>query len=223
MEVNTVLAHELKAPLATLRQLALAFPTSDDKKSNHLRAEMISVSERALKQVNDLAKLARLEDGLFEMEPIAIRALCDEIKREMDYLFSYHKRGLNLKYKNKSPLVTANRDLLSSIIYNFLVNAIRYSTEETKTILSISDSKNRIRVDIRDFGPALPTKIWRNLKSGNLVEPTSISMRPDSTGLALYIATKFSRYMNATVGATRHRDGTSFYIDLPISKQASLL
>ena len=132
MEVNTVLAHELKAPLATLRQLALAFPESDDKKSNRLRSEMISVSERALKQVNNLAKLARLEDGLFEMEPIAIRSLCDEIKREMDYLFSYHKRSLNLHYKNKSPLVTANRDLLSSIIYNFLVNAIRYSSEETK-------------------------------------------------------------------------------------------
>ena len=222
MEVNTVLVHELKAPLAVLRQLALVFPDSDEK-TKHLRAEMISVSERALKQIGDLAKIARLEDGLFEMEPIAIRGLCDEIKHEIDYLFSYNKRTLTLEYKNKSPLVTANRDLLYSVIYNFLVNAIRYSSEDTKTTLSISDTKNKIRVNVRDFGPALPTKIWRDFRVGNINQPTVVSMRPDSTGLGLFIATKFSRFLNAEVGAIRHHDGTSFFIDLPISKQASLL
>lgn len=223
MEVNTILVHELKAPLAILRQLALAFPETTDKASSRLRLEMISVSERALKQVNDLAKITRLEDGLFEMEPIAIRGLCDEIKREMDYLFSYHKRSLDLNYRNTSPLVTANRDLLYSIIYNFLFNALRYSSEETKTILSVSDSKSKIRIDIRDFGPTLPIKIWREFKTGNYNTPTPISMRPDSTGLGLYIATKFSRHINAKVGAIRHHDGTSFFIELPVSKQASLL
>ena len=28
--------------------------------------------------------------------------------------------------------------------------------------------------------------------------------------------------MNARVGAVRHRDGTSFFVELPISRQASL-
>ena len=222
MEVNTVLAHELKAPLAVLRQLALVFPDSTPE-TERLRAEMVSVAERALKQVNDLSKIARLEDGLFEMEPISVRALCNEIKSELDYLFSYRDRRLTLKYKNKSPLVTANRDLLSSIIYNFLVNAIHYSDANTETVLSLSDYSGHVRIDVRDYGPALPSKIWRQLRAGELSAPTDIAMRPGSTGLGLFIATKFSRYMNSTVGAVRHRDGTSFFIDLPVSKQASLL
>lgn len=222
MEVNTILVHELKAPLATLRQLALIFPENSPE-SSRLRSEMVSVSERALRQINDLAKISRLEDGLFEMEPIAIRSLCDEIKREMDYLFSYQKKSLLVSYRNKSPLVTANRDLLSSIIYNFLINALRYSSEDSEAVLSISDHRDHVKVSIRDFGPALPAKIWRDIKSSKLDSPTSISMRPDSTGLGLYIASQFSRYMNAEIGAIRHRDGASFFVTLPISKQASLL
>ena len=225
VEVNGILvaAHELKAPLAVLRQLALSLDFSESESSlEHARSEMVSVSERAIKQVNDLSKIARLEDGLFEMEPVSVRAVCDEVTRELDYLFRYNKRNLFIKYSNHSKLVTANHDLLHSVIYNFLLNAMHYSGEETRSELIVKDTKDKVRIIIRDYGPALPTDVWRELKRGWIQKPTSIAMRPGSSGLGLYIASKFSRYMNANVGAIRHRDGTSFFIELPISKQMSL-
>ena len=223
LEVDGILvaAHELKAPLAVLRQLALSLPGMDFD-GEHMRNEMVSVSERALKQVNDLAKIRRLEDGLFAMEPVAVRAVCDDVTRELQYLFSYNRRDLWVKYSNRSRLVTANRDLLHSIIYNFLLNAMHYSGDGTKAELIVRDYRNRVRIVIRDYGPALPVDVWREMKRGFIKKPTSIAMRPGSSGLGLYIASKFSRYMHASVGAIRHRDGTSFYVELPISKQASL-
>ena len=214
-------AHELKAPLAVLRQLALSFDDLNTK-NEHLRSEMISVSERAIKQVNDLVKIRRLESGLFEMEPVAIREVCDAVTRELAYLFSYNKRDLFIKYTNRSKLVTADRDLLYSIIYNFLINAMHYSGEGTRAELIVRDFHDKVKVIIRDYGPALPMDIWREMKRGWLKKPTSIAMRPGSSGLGLFIASRFSHYMNAPVGAIRHRDGTSFYVELPISKQASL-
>lgn len=223
VEVDGILvaAHELKAPLAVLRQLALNLPGMDFD-GEHMRNEMVSVSERALKQVNDLAKIRRLEDGLFTMEPVAVRAVCDDVTRELQYLFSYNKRDLWVKYSNRSRLVTANRDLLHSIIYNFMLNAMHYSGDGTRAELIVRDFRDRVRVIVRDYGPALPVDVWREVKRGFIKKPTSIAMRPGSSGLGLYIASKFSRYMNASVGAIRHRDGTSFYVELPISKQASL-
>lgn len=223
MEVDGILvaAHELKAPLAVLRQLALNLPGMDFD-GEHIRSEMVSVSERALKQVNDLAKVRRLEDGLFAMEPVAVRAVCDDVASELEQLFSYHKRGLRVKYSNRSRLVTANRDLLHSVIYNFLVNAIHYSDEGTRAELTVRDYHDRVRVAIRDFGPRLPMDVWREMRRGAVEQPTAIAMRPGSSGLGLYIASKFSKYMNASVGAVRHRDGTSFYVELLTSKQASL-
>ena len=224
-EVNGILvaAHELKAPLSVLRQLALSMDFDDSANQlEHLRSEMISVSERAIKQVNDLTKIARLEDGLFEMEPVSIRAVCDDVTRELSYLFRYNQRDLFIKYTNKARLVTANRDLLRSVIYNFLLNAMHYSGKETRSELIVANSHDKVKVSIRDYGPALPNDVWREMKRGWVEKPTSIAMRPGSSGLGLYIASKFSRYMNAEIGAVRHRDGTSFFVELPISTQARL-
>lgn len=222
-EVNGILvaAHELKAPLTVLRQLALSFDEMDER-GEHIRSEMISVSERSIKQVNDLTKIRRLEDGLFNMEPVAIREVCDAVSRELDYLFRYNRRDLRIKYSNRSRLVTANRDLLYSVIYNFLLNAMHYSGDDTRAELTVKDVKDAVKVVVRDYGPALPMDVWREIKRGWIDKPTSIAMRPGSSGLGLYIASKFARYMNANVGAVRHRDGTSFYVDLPVSTQASL-
>ena len=216
-----VVAHELKAPLAVLRQLALALPGMEFD-GEHVRSEMISVSERAIRQVNDLTKIRRLDEGLFEMEPVAVRAVCDDVTRELQYLYNYNERKLDVKYSNRSRLVTANRELLYSVIYNFLLNAMHYSCPQTKAELSVKESRSKVKIAVRDYGPTLPIEVWRELRRGFIEKPTSIAMRPGSSGLGLYIASKFSRYMNATIGAVRHRDGTSFFVELPISKQASL-
>ena len=216
-----VAAHELKAPLAVLRQLALSLPGMDFD-GEHMRSEMVSVSERAIRQVNDLTKMRRLEDGLFVMEPVAVRAVCDEVTRELAYLFSYNRRDLFVKYSNRARLVTANRDLLYSVVYNFLLNAMHYSGEGTRAELVVKDFRDKVKVIIRDYGPALPMDVWREMKRGWVSKPTSIAMRPGSSGLGLFIASRFSRAMGARVGAVRHRDGTSFYVELPVSKQASL-
>lgn len=216
-----VVAHELKAPLAVLRQLALGLPEVDAD-IRRTRLEMVSVSERAIKQVNDLTKIKRLEDGLFVMEPVAVRAVCDEVTRELDYLFNYNRRDLFVKYSNQKRLAVANRELLYSVVYNFLLNAVHYSGEGTRAELIVRDFKDRIRVSVRDYGPILPIDVWREMKRGWIKKPTSIAMRPGSSGLGLYIASKFSRAMGANVGAVRHRDGTSFYVELLTSKQANL-
>lgn len=224
-EVNGILvaAHELKAPLCLLRQLAFsmdyATDTDDLKK---IQNQMINVSDRALRQVQDLTKIARLNDGLFEMEPVSVRAVCDEVTAELRTLFRFNHRNLEIEYRNRNRLVSANRELLYSVIYNFCLNAMHYSDEETRSELTLSDKDGKVRLDVRDFGPALPKDVWKSLQKGWVTKPTSIAMRPGSSGLGLYIASKFSQYMKAEVGAVRHRDGTSFFVELLPSKQASL-
>lgn len=223
MEVDGILvaAHELKGPLATLRQLALSFDGMDTE-GERIREEMVNVSERAIRQVNDLTKMRRLEDGLFEMEPVAVRTVCDEVTRELSYLFRENGQKLKVRYKCRNGLVVANRDLLFSVVYNFLLNATHYAEEGSEAEMVVSEVKDRVRVDIRDYGPVLSKDIWKEMRRGWIEKPTSIAMRPGSSGLGLFIASKFSRYMNAKVGAIRHRDGTSFYVELLKSKQASL-
>lgn len=224
LEVNGIFvaAHELKAPLSLMRQLALSIDPQNMSSVESCRDKLVSVSERALKQVSDLSKIARLEDGLFELEPVAVRSVCDEVESELKYLFRFNSRDLDVKYTNHSRLVVANRELLHSIIYNFCANAVRYSSRESTSQLIVNDSKNKVKITVRDFGPALPSNIFEKLNKDALDAPVDISFRPDSSGLGLFIATRFARFMHADVGAIRHSDGTSFFVELPVSNQASL-
>lgn len=223
-EVKSVLvaAHELKAPLSLMRQLALSLPISDTDTQPHICDQIVNIADRTLLQINDLAKLQRLEDGLFNMEPVSVRGVCESVTRDVEPLYGYDRQSLSVYYRNRHKLAVANSELLYSIIYHCCVNAMHYSDSDTSSVLTVSDSRNTIRIDVRDFGPALPMQTWRNINQRRLNQPTKIAMRPGSSGLGLYIATQFAQYMHADFGAIRHRDGTSFFIELPISSQMCL-
>ncbi len=144
VEVDGILvaAHELKEPLATLRQLALSFDEMGSE-NEAIRDKMVSVSERAIRQVNDLMKLRRLEGSELEMGPVAVRPVCDAVMRELEYLFRYNQRELFVKYVGREQLVSANRELLSSVIYNFLLNAV-HDDNDGKQVVCAGQPDDRL-------------------------------------------------------------------------------
>lgn len=225
-EVNGILvaAHDLERPLGLTRQLALSMDFAQDSPAElaQTRDRIVAVSERALSQVEDLTKLARLEDGLFELEPVSVRGVCDEVAQELNSLYAFNHKQLATRYAARLPLAAADRTMLKSVVYNFCLNAAQYSGEQSLAQLSVSLHQRQIRVAVRDYGPALPTDVQRALNQGWIDKPLSISMRPGSSGLGLYIAARFARAMRAQVGAVRHRDGSTFYVDLAPSQQRSL-
>jgi signal transduction histidine kinase len=220
-------AHELKSPLALVRQLSLmleAGDVTDDERQRMLR-QISLTSERALRLTSDLTRSARLEDALFALEPINPQQLCRDIVRELRPLFVAHGQNMQLVPHKHPLLLIANRDLLRRIIMNFSDNALHYSNQSGVIEIQIKalQSGRIIRLGVRDYGPALSSDMWRSLKSKLADAPQPVHARPESSGLGLYIASQFAGAMNGTIGVTRHRDGATFYIDLLASQQLSLL
>lgn len=223
----TAAAHELKAPLALVRQLALRLEGEaiSDAERQSLLQRITLTSERALRLTSDLTKSARLEDAMFELEPINPEQICRDIVAELTPLFTAHQRQLSVEHRTHPLLLVANRDLLRRIIMNFSDNALNYSQPGTVVHLQIQALRRSgmIRVGVRDYGPALSSDMWRTLKKKLAKSPQSIHSRPQSSGLGLYIASQFAGAMDGRIGATRHRDGATFYVELQASRQLSLL
>lgn len=215
-----VVARELRRPLLELRQLALGFD-GNGAEDEKIRAEMLAVTERAMKQVNDLIRLEKLGKGDYAMEPIAVRWLCDDVLSEVADLFGRKKCDARVKYCNRARLIMANQELLKSVVRNFLLNAVHYNDEEMKTELKVCETKGKVEILVRDYGPMLPMDVWREMRE-QLAFPHEIAMRPGSSMLGIYLASKFCRYMKAEVGAVRHRDGASFFVKLPVTRQINL-
>lgn len=220
-------AHELKSPLSLIRQLSLELES--DKVS---AAEVVAIShqitltaERALRLTTGLTKTARLEDGLFTMEPLNPVSLCEEVAAELRPLYRARGREIYVEKRSRPLLGVANKDLLRRILLSFADNALHYSDDMVPVVLSASSrgKGKHIRLGVRDHGPAIPTKPWDDLASNLGKRPQSLHSRPDSSGLGIYIARQFAEAMSAKVGATRHRDGATFYVDINSSTQLRLL
>lgn len=220
-------AHELKSPLALVRQLALrledeSLSSSERKKIIH---QAVLTSERALRLTSDLTKSARLEDALFSLEPINPEQLCRDIVAELEPLFAAHGRSVAVSGRKHPLLLVANRDLLRRILLGFNDNALHYSAPGSAVTMQIKAFKRAgvVRIGVRDYGPALSSDMWRSLQKKLRSSPQAIHARPESSGLGLYIASQFAEAMNGRIGAVRHKDGATFYVELQASSQMSLL
>jgi signal transduction histidine kinase len=220
-------AHELKAPLALVRQLSLALEAeniSDEDRQRMLR-QIVLTSERALRLTTDLSKTSRLEDSLFDLEPLNPQQICEEVAHELTPLYAAKGREIRVASRHRPNLVVANRDLLRRIMLSFGDNALHYAESDIPVELRAGsyDHGTKIRLAVRDFGPAVPIDIWERLESQLGMTTQVLHSRPGSSGLGLYVAGQFAAVMHGQIGATRHRDGATFYVDLTASTQLSLL
>lgn len=220
-------AHELKAPLALVRQLALRLEDESLSKSERqqLLQKAVLTSERALRLTGDLTRSARLEDALFILEPINPEQICRDVVSELTPLFEAYGRQVEVKTRRHPLLLVANRDLLRRILLGFSDNALHYSQPGSAVSLQIQALKKAgtVRIGVRDYGPALSSDMWRKLQSKLNKAPQAVHARPESSGLGLYIASQFADAMNGRIGAVRHKDGATFYVELQASSQLSLL
>ena len=220
-------AHELKSPLALVRQLALGLESGElnDAARERMVRQIVLTSERALRMTTDLSRTSRLEDSIFDLEPINPQQLCEDVAHELSPLYAARGRKIQVASHRGSMLVVANYDLLRRIMLNFGDNALHYSdgSEPVELRARVYAKGKRVRLGVRDYGPAVPVNAWRRLQENLGTDTQVLHSRPQSSGLGLYVAGQFAQAMHGEIGATRHRDGATFYVDIDASTQLKLL
>jgi two-component system sensor histidine kinase QseC len=220
-------AHELKSPLALVRQLALGLESGevDAIARERMLRQIVLTSERALRLTTDLSRSSRLEDSIFDLEPINPQQLCEDVAHELAPLYAARGRKIQVASHRGSMLVVANYDLLRRIMLNFGDNALHYANgaEPVELRARVYQKGKKVRLGVRDYGPAVPVDAWHRLKKQLGTDAQALHSRPQSSGLGLYVASQFAQAMHGEIGATRHRDGATFYVDIDASTQLKLL
>jgi hypothetical protein cdiviTM7_01851 len=220
-----VAAHELKTPLTLIRQMALLLDddltSAADKKQ--IQQRIVQTSEQALQLTVDLANSANLTPSLFPLEPVNPLAICQQMAAETRFNAVLYGRKISWPRSGRNNrLILANRTLLGRILANFLNNALKYTEDDSEIKVSVTAVKEAVRLSVRDFGPMMSLKEYRRLLDEMDVRKT-VRTRPESSGLGIYMASQFARAMNGQIGLIRHRDGLTFYVEMPVSRQLSLL
>ena len=88
--------------------------------------------------------------------------------------------------------------------------------------LKVYKKENKVRFGLRDFGPAIKASYFEDIKNGMTKNAEVVHARPASSGLGIYISSQFAEIINSKIGVIRHRNGATFYVDVPISSQLKL-
>ncbi len=219
-----VAAHELKTPLALMRQLSLLLSEGslDEAEAQRVSRQVTQTAERALALVGDLAHTANLSPTLFPLEPVNPLAVCRQIAQEMRPALQVYDRRVEWPRGRQAQLVVANQTLLGRVLANFLENALRYSEPSATVRVKLQRRGDVLRMGVRDFGPMMSLREYRQLLD-EMALRKSVRTRPESSGLGVYVASQFAQAMNGEIGLIRHRDGLTFYVDVPLSRQMSWL
>lgn len=226
-----VAARELKSPLILMRQLSLEFTDSLENSKKSVREDSAEIakkirltSERSLRLADSLLRAARLEDALFELEPMRIDGVIREAADGMEPLALALGSRISRKTPRKMPPVIANRDLLCALIANLLDNSLSQNNGGKKVEISAKIESGFAKIFVRDHGSVISLGEFRRIRE-NLDQEQPISSRPNSSALCLAVSGMFAKKMNGRLDAIRPRrgDGIAFQISLPITQQASLL
>ena len=106
----------------------------------------------------------------------------------------------------------------SKNIYNFIVNAINYSSDVNKIIIKQEITNNNcVRVSVLDFGIGISEKeinlIWNRYYRIDKSDQRSTS----GTGLGLSIVKEILDYYDFNYGViSKINEGSTFYFEIPI-------
>ncbi|MDO8335319.1 MAG: HAMP domain-containing sensor histidine kinase [Candidatus Saccharibacteria bacterium] len=216
------LSHELKAPLALMRQIAMASEHYSETERETAFERIRLTAERSLRLTEALTRSYRTEE--LESEPINLGRLCDEVALELTPLCRELGQDISVKTPKQSILAVGNRELVSSVIFGLCDNALNYGQAAAPIELKIQRDGDDAKISVRDYGPSLLKSELAKIKSKLGNSPQAVSSRPGSSGLGLYIASQFAQAMDGQLGVTSHKNGgQTFFIHLPQSFQMALV
>ena len=154
----TMVAHELRAPLAAVEGYLTAYLTGvagTDPQFNRQMLERARLRSQSLMElVNDLLQFVRLESKkvvrkkeLLDMSEIIINTveLLKQQGASKDLVFQ-------LDIPEKLPLIEADRTEMEQLITNLVSNAIKYNVKNGKVIVSAVPDTHYLSIKVSDTG-----------------------------------------------------------------------
>lgn len=211
-------SHEFRTPLATILSsinLLNRYTEPEQAAKRNKHTERIRNNVHNLTGIlNDFLSLSKLEEGKIQTryETFNLNELCEELREEM---LSQSKRGQTIEYISEgSAEVHLDPYLLRNILVNLLNNAIKYSPEESHTILHYQSSATTISITITDQGIGIPDEdqvhmFERFFRAKNV---TNIQ----GTGLGLSIVKRYVDLMAGSIDfESVYQEGTTFTLQFP--------
>ena len=220
-EFITTASHQLRTPLTSLYWIfeSLNKETLSEEQKN-LISEGLTVSARALKIVNDLLDVSKIEEGRFgyHFENADIVEFLEKILQEKTSLAEEYGIKLYFQKTKESIVCFIDKEKLSYAVSNLIDNAIKYNVENGEVTVNLSRLKDKpyVLISIKDTGIGIPPEEMNKLFTKFFRAENAEKVVADGSGLGLFIAKNIIRQHGGEIWAESELNrGTTFYFTIP--------
>jgi PAS domain S-box-containing protein len=212
------ISHELKTPIASIKLSLLLLEKEQtgtmNEEQKHLIESIKDDSQRLLKITGELLELSQVETGNiqlnieksnpYEIIHYAIEAV--KIQAEQKQI------ELVVEAEENLPNVKADSEKTAWVLINFLTNAIRYSSDNSKIIVKLKNDNHQIAFQVIDTGKGIDSHYKTKVFDKYFQIPGS---QKSGTGLGLAICKEFIEAQGGTIGVESELGlGSTFYFKL---------
>ena len=206
-------SHDLTQPLGASKLYlgALLEDLSGDEKQELAKSALgaLSTAESLLKALLDISKL---DSGVMkpDVTSFPIQEMFDSLHNEFSVMAK--QKSLNLRIHKSDCGTRSDRNLLRSILQNFLTNAIRYTDEGTVLVICRRAGQDAIRIEVRDSGRGIPGDKLQAI----FQEFQQIDRSGEGVGLGLAISERMAELLGHRLQVrSRLGEGSTFSVVVP--------
>jgi len=213
------LAHELRAPLTSMRGYASMIEESTSDPTNREYASRINKSTaRLILLINDFLEAARIQSGKLSMkaELTNLNEVITSVKNNASSVAETKGLKLLLDLPAEPISLTTDAKRLEQILTNLASNAIKYTNTGTVTF-SLKDDTSEVTITIADTGRGISVEDQKKLfmpfvRVGDKASQESVT----GTGLGMWITKKLVEQLGGKIGLESIKTvGTHVVIRLP--------
>ena len=215
-------SHELRTPLSIIlanTEMLLDGALDDPQAARRFLDSMHRSTRRLTALVSDLLDLSRLEAGSQEVPASPVK-LSDVVHQVVDGVHAkIEQRDLKVSVAVPAGLIVmGDADAIEQVVLNLVDNAVKYTGEGGKVMVSAHRREDAIRVEVADDGPGVPEGHRPRLFERFYRVDPGRSREEGGTGLGLAIVKHLVNAMGGEVGMTSSPSGGAlFWFELPVS------
>jgi PAS domain S-box-containing protein len=224
-EFLAVLAHELRNPLAPIRNAIALFGQPNTTKVQQDRAH--AIAERQFQHMSrlldDLLDVSRLTRGRVELklQHVELRSLVQQAVDATRTLMGERMHKLEVSHSEEPLVLEADPVRITQIVANLLTNAAKYTDPGGAIALSTRRDRDEAVIEVADNGIGFDAEMHERLFELFSQEQSALARAAGGLGIGLALVREFVERHGGTVAAysAGPGKGSRFTVRLPLGKR----
>jgi len=220
-EFVAMVAHDLRAPLASIVQMIYAIKSYGDeieKRQQLLDRISVRINDQ-LQFIENLLSLSRLETGtlVFNLEPVKGDQLLGDVVEVVRPRAQGKKIELKYEPSSKEWWVNIDLDQMRVVLTNIVDNAVKYTPEGGRVTVSSSASGSLAKVEVADTGIGIAAEDLPNIFDRFFRVRGKATRGITGSGIGLSLVKEVVEAHNGFIDVkSRPEQGTNFTISMPL-------